>query len=83
MTLAITTRYTGNGYTATIAMSKPVTIRVSVDHALDSEGNHAAAARKLAERVDFKGDFRGAYVKDGTWVWVNITNAVDPAFTVS
>jgi hypothetical protein len=35
------------------------------DHALTADGNHAAAARKLAERLDWPGDWVAGALPDG------------------
>lgn len=45
-------------------------IIVSWDHALNSEGNHEAAADQLARKHGWKGRVRGAPHRPGSWLWI-------------
>jgi len=71
---AITTKYHGPGNVrgSRITASDDDGNRVvsSYDHALNSEGNHAAAARKLCQKMNWTGSLTGGHIREGmVWVW--------------
>ena len=70
----ITTRYHGptNTRGSRIAATDEDGNRVILTYndALNSEPNHAAAARKLCEKMDWRGTLTGGHIKHGmVWVW--------------
>ena len=50
-------------------------VTLGYDHALDSEGNHLAAAKALTDKLNWQGDYIGGHTAEGM-VFVN----TDPAY---
>lgn len=75
MSQAIVTRYYGPTHTKgsrIIARAEAGWTSFPYDHALNSADNHAAAARKLADRYGWHGDWIGGAVPNGNgYVWVD------------
>ena len=71
---AITTRYLvpsnfkGSRIKAFNADKKAATL--SYDHALNSEENHAKAARALCDKMNWKGELVGGYLAGSDMIWV-------------
>ena len=82
---AITTRYLG----PTNVRGSRVTARAAVgrvilnwDHALNSDENHAAAAKALADKFQWGGDWYGGGLPDGKGnVYVQTLFGAEPLFT--
>jgi hypothetical protein len=80
--IAITTKFhgatntRGSRITATMGQSRAT---VPYDHALTAEGNHAAAAKAIAQRRLVKGEWISAPVAGG-WVFVMDTTGDRWAF---
>jgi hypothetical protein len=76
---AITTKYIGpsNVRGARIAATghdgRGGRMYVPYDHALSIEHNHAAAARMLAEKLEWSGDWYGGGLGSGQYVFVCVT----------
>lgn len=74
MRQAIRTRYLGptdskgSRVVASCAAGRRI---VPWDHAQDPEGNHRLAARLLASRLDWRGQFFGGCNPDGSYSWIN------------
>jgi hypothetical protein len=72
---AIRTKYHGPGnvrgsrFSATSG-EQGQKIFMAYDYALNSEKNHAKAARQLADKFNWKSDLIGGGFPDGTMVWV-------------
>jgi hypothetical protein len=79
---AITTRYNGptntRGSRITATDEDGNRVSVSYNDALNSEPNHAAAARKLCQKMDWRGNLTGGHTKHGmVWVWDDARNRID------
>lgn len=71
------TNFEGSRYSASDCDGNRVTIEC--DYSLNSDENHARAARTLCEQMGWKGHMIGGWTKDGmTWVFSNST----PQFNV-
>jgi hypothetical protein len=55
-------------------------VTLSYDYALNSEGNHIAAAKSLADKLNWQGDYIGGHTAEGM-VFVNADSAC--AFTAT
>ena len=73
--VAITTRYMGptnfKGSRIVVTSGNGHRMIVSWDHALDVGENHAAAAKALADKMEWGGEWVGGGTKDG-YVFVNL-----------
>ena len=71
------TNYKGSRIKATQSANfgsdyKPKTITVHYDHALNADGNHQEAARKLKAKLGWEGEMHGGTTSRGyVWVFVN------------
>jgi hypothetical protein len=54
------------------ATAQAGSVTVGYDHALDSEGNHKAAAMKLMDKFNWKGGLVSGTLKNGNMVWVMV-----------
>lgn len=85
MAITIVTKFVGPTNTKGARVSASYDgerVTVAWDHALNPAQNHAAAARKLAEKVvTTVADFRCVADTDTGYIWSNL-NADDLAFTV-
>lgn len=88
MTTAIKTKFFGPGNVrgarikATTMASKSVSVTVGYDHRLSSEGNHIAAAKLLATKLEWRGQWQIGHTADGI-VAVNAHNGAEFAFEIA
>lgn len=82
---AITTRYFGatNSHGSRIRASAAAGSKtIPWDDSVNSEYNHARAAKALAERFCWDGKWVGGGNRDGSWVWVCADNSFSASFEV-
>lgn len=81
MRQAIVTRYYGPTNTKgsrIIARAEAGWTAFPYDHALNSSDNHAAAARKLADKYEWRGNWIGGAVPNGNgYVWIDASDIAE------
>ena len=85
MRQAIVTKYHGPTNTRgsrITARAEAGSVTVDYDHALNAGDNHLAAARRLAEKLGWSGDWFGGGLPSGGYCFVCADRAPDSAFTV-
>lgn len=55
--------------------------RFSYNDALNYEQNHASAAQKFCDRLNWRGRMIGGQIKNGTYVWV-FDSEYSPSFQI-
>lgn len=58
-------------------------IVVSYDHALNGDGNHAAAAKALAIKLGWNGDYIGGTLPNGDHAWIATESGAWPGCVFS
>lgn len=85
MRQAIVTKFHGQTNTRgsrITARAEAGSVTVDYDHALNAGDNHLAAARRLAEKLDWQGDWFGGGLPSGGYCFVCADRAPDSAFKV-
>lgn len=85
MRQAIVTKYHGPTNTRgsrITARAEAGAVTVDYDHALNAGENHLAAALRLAEKLDWKGEWFGGGLPSGGYCFVCADHAPDSAFKV-
>lgn len=87
MTVAILTKYLGatNSRPSRVKAYTESGLQVTIpwEYGLNVEGNHLAAAQKLAHKMDWAGRWVGGGTKEGyAFVNVNVDRAGDATFSV-
>jgi len=85
MRQAIATKYHGPTNTRgsrISARAEAGAVSVDYDHALNAADNHLAAARRLAEKLGWSGEWFGGGLPSGGYCFVCADHAPDSAFTV-
>jgi len=81
MRQAITTRYMGptNYRPGRVkAMAQAGSVTLEWDHALNTDANHARAAKALRDKFDWQGVWFGAGLPGAGYVYVDVTGQESP-----
>jgi hypothetical protein len=74
---AITTKYHQARYRYSASDADGNRVYVHKKDGFNEEQNHAHAAKKLCDKMNWRGTLIGSWLKPGVWVWVWL-RTVDP-----